>query len=138
MVSNLKNRKYKPTFSIGDDVNIEQGCHITCADKVVIESGVSLLPYCMITDIKHNYESVKLPPNQQGIAVKPTIIKRCSSIGFGACIMPGITIGEHSVVGANAVVTKDVPDYCVVAGNPAKIIKKYDFSRKEWRKVSGT
>lgn len=125
-------RRYRPHIVIADDVNIEQGCHITCANKVIIERGVSLLPYCMVTDIKHDYSNVNLAPNKQGIVVKETIIKEQSSIGFGACIMPGVTIGKHSVVAANAVVTKDVPDYCVVAGEPAKIIKRYDFDVQRW------
>ncbi|UKA22769.1 hypothetical protein IHC92_04280 [Photobacterium damselae subsp. damselae] len=48
---------------------------------------------------------------------------------------PGVSIGKYCIIGARSVVTKDIPDYCVAAGNPAKIIKKYDFELKEWIKV---
>lgn len=131
-VSRWKNREYKPNIIIGKNVNIEQGVHITCANKVIIEDNVSLLPYCMVTDIKHDYGNIRIAPNKQGITVKKTIIKEQSSIGFGACIMPGVVVGKHSIVGANSVVISDVPDYCVVAGIPAKIIKKYNFDKNEW------
>ncbi len=131
-VSIWKNRRYTPNIVIGRNVNIEQGVHITCANEVIIEDNVSLLPYCMITDIKHDYENIKMAPNKQGITVKKTIIKEQSSIGFGACIMPGIVVGKHVVVGANSVVTDDVPDYCVVAGIPAQIIKRYNFDNNKW------
>lgn len=125
-------KSYNPQIIIGNGVNIEQGCHITCANCIIIEKGVSLLPYCMITDISHNYEKISIPPNKQSITVKKTIIKEQSSIGYGACIMPGVTVGRHSIIGANSVVVRDVPDYCVAVGVPAKIIKKYDTKLKKW------
>ena len=56
-------------------------------------------------------------------------------LGENACVI-GVSIGKNSVVGANAVVTKDVPDYCVVAGAPAYIIKRYNFEKKEWCKTN--
>ncbi|PSW57645.1 acyltransferase [Photobacterium leiognathi] len=58
-----------------------------------------------------------------------------SFIGYGVHINPNITIGKNCIIGARAVVTKNIPDYCVVAGNPAKIIKKYNFEKKEWIRV---
>lgn len=62
----------------------------------------------------------------------PVSIGDESFIGMGARIFPGVSIGKHCIVGANAVVTHNVPDYCVVAGVPARIIKKYDFSACKW------
>lgn len=56
-------------------------------------------------------------------------------IGIGSIILGGVTIGNRAIIGAGSVVTKDVPDYCVVAGNPAKIIKKYDNVLKIWEKA---
>ncbi|MDE6627134.1 MAG: acyltransferase [Lachnospiraceae bacterium] len=125
-------RKYRPSIVIGDGVNIEQGCHITCADSVVIGKGASLLPYCMITDISHDYQNINLPPNRQGITVKRTTIGEHTTIGFGACVMPGVTVGKHCVIGANSVVNQDIPDFCVVVGAPARIVKRYDKAKGEW------
>jgi acetyltransferase-like isoleucine patch superfamily enzyme len=134
-ITQWKNRKYRPNIIIGDGVNIEQCCHITCANEVIIGSGTSILPFVMITDISHDYENINIPPNQQGITVKKTIIGKMCSIGTGARIMPGVTIGKHCVIGANSVITKDVPDYSVVVGIPGKIIKQYDFDTKSWKGI---
>ena len=65
---------------------------------------------------------------------KPVIIGEGSWIGENVCII-GASVGKHCVIGANAVVTKDIPDYCVAVGTPAKIIKKYDTKIKKWIKV---
>jgi acetyltransferase-like isoleucine patch superfamily enzyme len=130
-----KGRKYNPQIYIGEGVNIEQCCHITCANEVIIGAGTSLLPFSMITDIKHNFENVNKPSNKQGITVKRTIIGENCSIGTGACILPGVTIGKHCIVGANSVVSKDIPDYSVVVGIPAKIIKKCNMKTGKWENV---
>ena len=53
-------------------------------------------------------------------------------IGNSTIILPGVTIGEKSIIGAGSVVTKSIPPYCIAAGNPAKVIKKYDFNTKMW------
>lgn len=65
----------------------------------------------------------------------PVKIGSQSFIGMGARIFPGVTIGKHCVIGANAVVTHDIPDYCVAAGMPARVIKRYDFEKGEWVKA---
>ena len=76
---------------------------------------------------------MSLPICKQPIIHKgPIIIKKGSWLAFGCHILSGVTIGEHSVVAANSVVTKDVPPYSVVAGNPARIVKQYDFEKKKW------
>ena len=83
---------------------------VTIEDDVFIGHGVMT-----INDVR--------PPSGDPSQWKPTLIKKGASIGSNATLMP-VTIGENSIVGAGAVVTKDVPDNCVVAGNPAEIIKK--------------
>jgi acetyltransferase-like isoleucine patch superfamily enzyme len=65
----------------------------------------------------------------------PVIIEDEVWIGNGACILPNVTIGKHSIIGSNAVVTKDIPPYCVAAGVPAKIIKQYNPQTEKWEKV---
>ena len=59
------------------------------------------------------------------------------SAGANVTILKGVSIGENSIVAAGAVVTKDVPDYCVVGGNPARILKRYDFNTQKWVKTNG-
>lgn len=69
----------------------------------------------------------KIAPNKRPLVSKGTVVIEDNVwIGEMVCIMPGIRIGKSSIIGANAVVTKDVPSYCVVGGNPAKVIKNLD------------
>lgn len=122
--------KFTPSIIIGDNSIIRNDCHITAIDQIVIGSNVLIAPSVLITDNAHgNSEMLKeeVHPNDRPLFSKgPVIIKDYVWIGEKASIMPGVTIGKGAIVGANSVVTKDVPDYCVVAGIPAKIIKRLD------------
>lgn len=133
-------RAYKDTpcngeIQIGEGTSIEQACHIIAANHMEIGKGVTISAFVYISDCNHGSDDVTKDVMEQPLQVKTTRIKDRAFIGIGARIMPGVTIGEHAIVGANAVVCRDVPDYCIAAGVPAKIIKKYDFSRKRWVKV---
>ena len=97
--------------------------HVLTADNVYI------------TDNLHNYENVEMPIKMQGIKQISTVhIGEGTWIGENACII-GAKVGKNCVVGANAVVTKDIPDYCVVIGAPARIIKRYNLKSTVWEKV---
>lgn len=86
-----------------------------------------------ITDNLHGYEDINIPPVDQPLKVPgPVIIGDQTWIGERACILPNVKIGRHYVIGSNAVVTKDVPDYSVPAGIPARVIKHYDFKKNVW------
>lgn len=122
-------------ISIGDRVGIEEGLHMTAAESVIIEDDVSILAYAMITDITHDFDEIEVRMNQRPLKTNPVRIKQFAVIGQGSFIMPGVTVGRNSFVGANTVVTKDVPDYSIVVGNPGKVIKKYDFATRKWEKV---
>ena len=115
---------YSPAINIGDDVDMGQNCHITCANKISIGNGVSILPEVLITDIEHEYIPDKSLRNT-GLNVGSVEIGDFTVIGMGARILGhrNIKIGKNAVVGANAVVTRDVPDNAVVAGVPAQIVK---------------
>ena len=76
--------------------------------------------------LKHFAASPFLEERLGGVHMARVVIRRRADIGVGAIILPGVTIGEGAVVGAGSVVTKDVPDYMMVAGNPARIIKSVD------------
>jgi acetyltransferase-like isoleucine patch superfamily enzyme len=127
-----------PELFIGDNTNIEQNVHIICHSKVKIGANVSITGNCCIVDVTHPFEDVN-----SDIKIGSRILDKDSYveigegsfIGFGSTILPNVRIGKYVVVGANSVVTKDVEDYSVVAGIPAKVIKKFNFEIGQWIKV---
>ena len=100
-----------------------------------IGNNVLISDRVFISDHIHGYTDVGLPIINQKLEPRGSVrIKEGAFIGINSVIMPGVSIGKNSVVGASSVVTKDVPDYCVVAGNPARVIKKYDLESNKWEK----
>lgn len=137
VVKEYKGKKFNPLLSIGDNVCIGPDVHISCTNSIVIEKDVLLSDRVFIGDGIHEYENIKKPIANQPMKAKGNVlIKTGSFIGINAVILPGITIGKNSVVGASAVVTSSVPDFSVVTGNPAKVIKKYNLKLKMWEKVT--
>lgn len=108
--------------TIGDYSRI--GIHCTVIGPVCIGNHVNLAQGITVTALNHNFEDKNRRIDEQGISTKPIVIGDDVWIGANAVVLPGVTIGKHSVIAAGAIVTKDVPDYCVVGGVPAKIIKK--------------
>ena len=107
---------------IGDNTRI--GIHCTVIGPVSIGNNVNLAQGITVTALNHNFADTSRRIDEQGISTKPIVIGDDVWIGANAVILPGVTIGRHVVVAAGAVVTKDVPDNCVVGGVPAKEIKK--------------
>lgn len=107
--------------TIGDHTRI--GIHCTVIGPVSIGNNVNLAQGITVTALNHNFEDVTRRIDEQGISTKPVVIGDDVWIGANAVILPGVTIGRHVVVAAGAVVTKDVPDNCIVGGVPAKVIK---------------
>ncbi len=126
---------FNPKIIIGDGVSFEQNLHLTCANKVEIGEFSTINSFVFITDIDHEYSDTSKPVMQQPLLVTETVIGRNCFIGTGVKIMAGVHIGEHSVIGANAVVTHDIPPYSVVVGVPAKVIKKFNFETNQWEKT---
>lgn len=127
---------YTPQIIIGDYCSIGIRNSFAAIDKVQIGNNVLFAGYVHITDHSHGYEDINLPVKKQKLISKgPVIIEDDCWLGFGCEILSGVHIGKHSIVAARAVVTKDVPDYSIVAGNPAKIIKKYNFETRQWERV---
>ena len=108
--------------TIGDHTRI--GIHCTVIGPVCIGNNVNLAQGITVTALNHNFEDPTRKIDEQGISTKPVVIGDDVWIGANAVILPGVTIGTHSIVAAGAVVTKDVPDYSLVAGVPAKVIKQ--------------
>lgn len=122
-------------INIGDNVNIEQNCHIVGRVNINIENDVTITGNCSIVDVVHPYECIDDKTkigNRISSLKKPVNIGTGSFIGFGSHIAPGVSIGKYCVVGAGSVVTRSIPDYSVVAGVPAKVIKHYSFEENKW------
>ena len=107
---------------IGDHTRI--GLHNTVIGPVTIGNHVNLAQGITITALNHNFEDPDKKIDEQGISTSAVTIEDDVWIGANAVVLPGVTIGNHSVVAAGAVVTKDVPPHSLVAGIPAKVIKQ--------------
>ncbi|CAA9203703.1 2,3,4,5-tetrahydropyridine-2,6-dicarboxylate N-acetyltransferase [Flavobacterium bizetiae] len=119
---------FSPKIIIGDNVAIQKDCHIGAINKIVLGNNVLLASKVYISDHSHgeiNREALVLPPALRKLYSKgPVIIEDNVWIGEGAVVLPNVTIGENSIIGANAVVTKSIPKNSVVGGNPARIIRE--------------
>jgi acetyltransferase-like isoleucine patch superfamily enzyme len=123
-------------LQIGNHVSIGNFNHIYATKSIVIEDSVLTADKVYISDNLHSYQDIHIPVKLQPIKqISEVVIGSGSWIGENACVM-GAKIGRNCVVGANAVVTMDIPDYCVVVGIPAKIIKRYCLETNEWKKTS--
>lgn len=114
-----------PVLTIGDRCVFGKGVAIVAHERVVIGDDTVAGHYIYITDQNHGYGDLDVPIGRQMWKNAPVTIGDSCWLGHGAIILPGVTIGRHVVVAAGAVVTSDVPDYCVVAGAPARIVRRH-------------
>jgi acetyltransferase-like isoleucine patch superfamily enzyme len=96
------------------------GRHVLIADRVYISDNL------------HGYEDVTKPMLAQPLVHRPVEIQDEVWLGENVCVLPGVTIGRHSVIGSNSVVTKDVPPHSVAAGVPARVLRTYDPRTAQW------
>lgn len=113
------------TIRIGKGSEIGERCRISITNSLVIGEKVLFSPNVYITDCDHEYRNLEIPVIDQGIVQRGqrVFIGKASYIGINTVIVGNVKIGKHCVIGANSVVTKDLPDYCVAVGSPAKVIK---------------
>lgn len=125
---------------IGDNVQINDFVHIAANQSVKIGNNVLIASKVYISDINHgdygieNYD-INVKPSEQPLSSKPVEIKNNVWIGESVSVLPGVTIGEGAIIGAMACVTKNIPPYSIAVGNPAKVIKIFDFTSKRWIRV---
>ena len=121
---------------IGTHVRITARCRITCAGTIRIEDDALFGPDVFITDHNHGMDA-EVPGgySPQDITVRDVTIEKGVWLGQRVCVMPGVTIGAHSIIGANSVVTHDVPPYSMAVGSPARVIKKWNREGKYWERV---
>lgn len=104
---------------VGKGVFINFGCTFLDRGGITLEDDVFIGPNAQLVTENHPEQ----PSVRRNVYTKPIVIRRGAWIGAGAIILPGVTIGEHSIVAAGAVVTKSVPDNVIVAGNPARVMR---------------
>ena len=126
----------KAEIKIGNGCSIGHFNEIYATKSIVIEDKVLTADRVYISDNLHGYERFDIPVIDQQIKqIKTVHIGEGSWLGVGVAVI-GANIGKHCVIGANAVVTKDVPDYSVAVGIPAKVIKRYNFETERWEKTN--
>jgi acetyltransferase-like isoleucine patch superfamily enzyme len=141
-------------LSVGKNTLIESLCAIcTWHGDVILEDGASIgigsivmgpvligeasvcSQHCFISGQSHHYEDVSKNVLRQGFQTGEVVIGKNVWIGANSIILPGVKIGDNSVIGAGSTITEDVPAYSVVAGNPTRIIKQYDPKSKQWTRA---
>ncbi len=123
-------------LEIQDYTSIGQNFHVVSfGSTLMIGKNVTISGNVLITNCDHEYQQIGKHVLEQGLTTKKTSIGDYCFIGYGAVIQAGTILGKHCVVGANAVVRGKFGNYEVIVGNPAKVIKRYDFESKQWKRV---
>lgn len=99
---------------------------------VTIGNNVLIAQNIVMSGLNHGYQDVDIPPSEQDVTCDRILISDNVWIGANSVITAGVTLGKHCIIGAGSVVTKNVPEYSVAVGNPARVIKKYNSLSKHW------
>lgn len=123
-------------LKIGNNVDIGNNSFISVNNDIEIGNNIIMSSYIFISDHDHGFLDINKTLHQQPLSEGGYVkIGDNVFLGVKSSVLKNVTIGERCVVAANAVVVEDIPPFSIVAGNPAKIIKKYDFMKKTWVKV---
>lgn len=127
---------------LGNDIQMNDFVHISAIDKVEIGDGCLFASHIYISDNTHgrmeggkNDSSPDVQPDHREYVTAPVKIGKNVWLGEGVIVLPGVSIGDGSVIGAHSVVSKNIPPACVAVGSPAKVIKKYSFEQGIWVRV---
>lgn len=118
---------------IGDRTRI--GLSNTLIGPITVGSDVMFAQNIVMSGLNHGYEDITKSIHDQPVTTAPIVIEDEAWIGANAVIVAGVRIGKHSIVAAGSIVTKDVPPYSIVVGNPAKLIKQYNTETKNWERI---
>jgi len=118
---------------IGDRTRI--GMSNVLIGPINIGNDVMFAQNIVLSGLNHGYEDVSIVPHNQKVTKSTINIEDEVWLGANVVVVAGVTIGKHSVVAAGAVVTKNIPPYSVAVGNPAKVIKQYNFESKLWERI---
>lgn len=126
----------KSSIVFEDNISVGQNFHITSAGNLIIGKNTTFAENIMVTNIDHDYQEIDKHILDQKHIVKETKIGENCFVGYGAVIQSGTILGKQCIVGANAVVRGIFPDYSVIVGIPAKIVKRYDEKSKTWKRTN--
>lgn len=127
--------RFSPHIVLGDGVSLQQHCHLVAAGELGIGNGTTISFGVMITDVDHDYAEAGANVLEQPLRLRPTSIGRHCFIGAGARLLAGTRLGDNCIVGANAVVRGHFGDNCVLAGVPARVVKRHDTGTGRWEAV---
>jgi acetyltransferase-like isoleucine patch superfamily enzyme len=123
---------------IGKYTTINEGTIISAFNQIVLEDDVGIAPYVCIIDNSRMPMDINRPLKDQDLVTGPVRIGAGSWLAYNVCVLPNVTIGRHCVIGALSVVNSNIPSYSMAVGAPARVVKRYDFNRKEWVRYPGT
>ena len=130
-------QKFDPLIKIGNRVSFTSNVIISAFNKIEIEDDVMFAANVFMNDGLHGYQNANEPFKYQPIwKIEPILIKQGCWIGQNVVILPGVTIGEYCIIGANSVVNRSIPDRCIAVGAPAKVIKRWNERNAQWFPVS--
>jgi acetyltransferase-like isoleucine patch superfamily enzyme len=125
---------YSPVIEIGHRVNATGGLQVGAVERIAIGDDVLFATNVNITDAFHGYSRADIPYKYQPMEkIAPIVIGRGCWIGQNVVITPGVSIGEQSIVGANSVVTSDIPPFSIALGAPARVVKRWHSETGQWR-----
>lgn len=128
-------QQFNPQISIGNNVSVGFGCTLSCVNRLDVGDDVTIGDNVYIADSHHDYSNPVLGVLNQPLLVGKISIGKGAWIGYGAFVSGDVSVGEHSVIGANSVVTRSVAPYTVVAGVPARPVKQFDHAAGCWVRI---
>ena len=127
---------FTPSIRLGDRVFINFYSELSAVESIELEDDVMIGPGCFITDNSHTFTEAESPARAHPVQyLGPVRIGKGTWIGAHSVVLGNVTIGRHMIVAANSIVNKDLPDYVIAAGAPAKVIKRFNPDTKEWERV---
>ena len=112
------------------------GLYSVVIGPITIGNNVIIAQHVVLSGLNHGYENIQVPIKDQPCTTAEIIVEDDCWIGANAVITAGVKIGKHAIVAAGSIVTKDVPPYSIVGGNPAKLLKQYNFENGAWERVT--